>query len=208
MEIKLLTQNSKMKKASLKTYNFGITAYYSEKHKMVTCPNAKDCVALCYARQGTYNFKGVKNAYENRLGITLQDNFSELMINEIKAKKAQVIRIHDSGDFYSREYLQKWLKVIDAFPNVKFYAYTKSYDLFIGQKLPTNFTIIFSEGSKLPLDKNYRHAIVFESIDALKKAGYIDASIDDTNAWNNDSTKIGLVYHGNKKVNNDIFVKG
>lgn len=203
---KLLTQNSKMKKATMKTFNFGITAYYSERYKMLTCPKAKDCIALCYARQGTYNFKGVKNAYENRLGITLQDNFSYLMINEIKDKKAKVIRIHDSGDFYSREYLHKWVKVINALPDVNFYAYTKSYDLFDNLKLPDNFIVIFSKGSSLELDLKNRHAIVFDSKESLLEAGYADASEDDTEAWSNSSNKIGLIYHGNKKTNNNVFV--
>jgi len=204
----LLTQNSKMKKASLKTFNFGITAYYSKKHNMFTCPQALTCVANCYARQGAYIWSNVNQAFENRLGITLQDNFPELMIDEIKRKKAQVIRIHDSGDFYSREYLQKWLKVIDSFPSVQFYAYTKSYDLFKGEKLPKNFIVIFSQGSKLKLDKKKRHAVVFESLDALKKAGYVDASVDDTVAWSSDNKKIGLVYHGNKKATKNGFIRG
>ena len=204
---KLLTQNSKMKKASLKTFNFGITAYYSDRFKFKTCPSALTCVANCYARQGTYTWGVVKNAYETRLGITLQDNFSELMIKEIKNKKAQVIRIHDSGDFYSLEYLKKWLKVIDNYPSVRFYAYTKSYKLFDEIKIPSNFTVIFSQGSTEKLDKNKRHAIVFNSVDNLIDSGYIDASVDDTNAWNNDNIKIGLVYHGNKKATNNGFIE-
>ena len=204
----LLTQNAKMRKASKKTFNFGITAYYSKKYNMLTCPSALTCVANCYARQGAYVWSNVAQAFEKRLGITLQDNFSELMIDEIRRKKAQVIRIHDSGDFYSREYLQKWLKVIDNFPEIIFYAYTKSYSLFKGENLPKNFIVIFSHGSKEKLDKKQRHALVFDSVDALKKAGYVDASIDDTIAWSSENKKIGLVYHGNKKATNNGFIRG
>jgi hypothetical protein len=130
------------------------------------------------------------------------------MIDEIKAKKAQVIRIHDSGDFYNREYVTKWLKIIDSLPNVKFYAYTKSYDLFEGVKIPSNFVLIFSEGSKLPLNTEKRHARVFDSIESLNKAGYVNANENDTEAWNNPSNKIGLVYHGSKKMVDNGFIKG
>ena len=205
-KINLLTQNAKMKKSSIKTFNFGITALYSERYSMKTCPSAKECAVNCYARQGTYTWTPVKNAYENRLGITLQDNFSELMIDEIKRKKAQVIRIHDSGDFYSREYLQKWLKVMDNLPNVKFYTYTKSYSLFEAENLPDNFIVIYSQGSSENMPINKRHARVFLTEDALNEAGYVNATNDDTIAWQSDNINIGLIYHGNKKPTLNKFI--
>jgi hypothetical protein len=52
------------------------------------------------------------------------------MIAELGAPKFQDrwVRIHDSGDFFSDEYTQAWLRVMRARPTVLFYAYTKFTD--------------------------------------------------------------------------------
>lgn len=202
----LLTQNDKMKKASVRTFNFGIPAYQSA-NGTKTCPFAKDCVSNCYARQGAYLWGTVKAAYEYRLTVSQQDDFVDVMIKEIKKKKAQAIRIHDSGDFYSREYVSKWLKIIDAMPNVQFYAYTKSIPYFDGVSLPSNFVLIFSNGGEIVVEDSDRHSQVFATLEDLIEAGYVNASEDDTVAWRDTNNKIGLVLHSRTKANKN-FVKG
>ena len=209
----LLSRNGKVKKSSNlqeTIYNFGIPAYYSPVQRLATCPMAGQCAKGCYARSGPYNFSNVKDAYEARLVATLSDNFSDLMLAEIKPKlktairkdKQLVIRIHDSGDFYSPEYVFKWLNVINELPNVHFYAYTKMVHYFKYRlDIPDNFTIINSYGGKLDhlIDvNNDRHSMVFDSLESLLQAGYDDASNDDTVAYKSVSGKIGLVYHGFK----------
>jgi hypothetical protein len=67
------------------------------------------------------------------------------MVNELKSRRKRVVRVHESGDFYSVEYFRKWLKIARKLPNIQFYAYTKSW--FIAQhleELTDNFVIIFS----------------------------------------------------------------
>ena len=55
--MKLLTQNSKLKKTSkaldLRVFNFGIPAYKTASGKL-TCPMADECIKFCYARKGAY----------------------------------------------------------------------------------------------------------------------------------------------------------
>ena len=36
------------------------------------------------------------------------------------------VRVHESGDFYSQEYANKWETIAKSFPNLRFFAYTKS----------------------------------------------------------------------------------
>ena len=201
--MELLTQNSKLKKTSeelgKRVFNFGITAYKTSTGKVV-CPFAKDCIKYCYAKKGAYSWSNVKPAFEKRYNITKKENFASLMIEQVKRKKADYIRIHDSGDFYSKKYLNKWLTVAEQLPNVKFYAYTKSHDFFRGLQLPDNFDIIFSEGSKLDhkINKDIeRHASIFKTKEELKEAGYTDASKLDLYATKFFTTnnKIGLIYH-------------
>ena len=127
--MQLLTRNSKIRKSEKRTFNFGIPAYQSTTG-LKTCPNAGACAKGCYALAGAYRFSNVAQAFERRLAVTQSNEFIDLMLKEIDANRAERIRIHDSGDFYSEEYLQRWLKIIRARPHVEFYAYTKMISLF------------------------------------------------------------------------------
>jgi len=198
----LLTQNAKMKKTSkennAKIFNFSIPAYKTKDGK-VTCPFADSCVKYCYAQKGNYTrFPVVQELMEEKYKISKTNTFIPLMNEEIKKKKATHVRIHDSGDFYSPTYLQKWLDIATQNKDVIFYAYTKSIKFFVdGLKLPKNLKIIFSEGSKTDnlIDVNkHRHARIFKSKELLKAAGYIDASSNDLKAITSNK-RVGLVYH-------------
>lgn len=212
---KLLVKNKKIAASANDTYtlyNFGIPAYKSVQG-LVTCPMAGQCAVGCYAQSGAYAWGNVQKAYEFRLLQTQQDNFPELLQKELIPKiktalrqsKQLVIRIHDSGDFYSVKYIRSWLTIIQNNPTVKFYAYTKMLPIFkrlqANGEIPNNFTIIYSEGGtadKLVNCQEDRHARVFPSKEALVVAGYDDASKDDTVAFNSSTGKIGLIYHGFK----------
>lgn len=211
-----LTRNSKMLKSKSATvYNWGIPAFISETG-LKTCPKAGICAAGCYAMSGTYMFKNTKNAYERRLSLSLSDQFENVMIEELtyilnKAKLPVYIRIHDSGDFYSKEYLEKWLRIMEVFPEIKFYAYTKEVKMLksIKDSLPDNFTVIFSLGGKedgLINVHNDRHSAVFKDLRVLVANGYEDASNDDLVALG-PNKKIGLIYHQNKKYENSKWDK-
>jgi len=189
----LLTQNSKLKSTSLennaKIYNFGIPA-------KETCFGADKCKAFCYADKGMYLF--AKKAQNARFELSKTDDFCLAMLIDIIEKGLTHVRIHDSGDFYSREYLHKWFKIMDALPHVTFYAYTKAIPLFMGEKLPTNFTLIYSYGGKydhMINPETDRHSKIFASAEELTAAGYIDASSNDLNAINASTNKIGLIIH-------------
>lgn len=203
--MKLLTQNSKIKSSGLthgyNIYNFGITA---GKY----CPYAGQCAidGGCYAQQGAYIWGNVAPVFEQRGIITQGDDFIPMMEKEIQNKYNRLkdgmklaIRIHDSGDFYSVQYLDKWLNIIRNFTLVDFYAYTKSIPIIRSRKLPNNFTDILSEGGKLDhlIDrKKDRHSRVFQTLDQLLDAGYVNATKDDAQAFLNPNHNIGLVYHG------------
>ena len=194
-----LSTNSKLKRDGI--YSFGIPAYKS-KTGLVTCPAASKCIKGCYARNGLYNMPSVSKAQEARLALALDSElFIAVMDTEIRKRKVRVCRIHDSGDFFSAEYRDAWFAIMGYNPNVRFYAYTKNIPLFHGITLPSNFTLIYSEGGKYDsaIDRHsQRHSRVFESIEALKAAGYVDTTEHDKNAYESENHRIGLVYHGSK----------
>jgi len=199
----LLTQNSKIKKNKLKTFNFGIPAYKSVSG-LFTCPNAKDCIKGCYARQGAYIWSNVADVFEERLKATQSEFFAVDMIEAIIMSGAEQIRIHDSGDFYDASYLCKWFTVMKALPYVKFYAYTKQTSLFKMydglNAIPDNFTYLFSFGGHQDHLINVvtdRHCKVFSSSEELERAGYINAT-DNDELCLTDNHRVGIVYHGFK----------
>ena len=212
---KYLRQNKKIKESGTDNalvYNFGIPAFRS-KDGTKTCPNAGACAAGCYAKQGAYRWSNVANAYEERLALTKTDSFKLVIADEIskllakaqKQGKKLFIRIHDSGDFYSHEYLAKWVDIIDAFPWVTFYCYTKQIEMFkrVKNELPDNFKVCFSFGGKQDhlIDiTTDRHSTVFANKAMLDHYQYTDASKNDLVAI--ESRCIGLVYHGAKAWRN------
>jgi len=141
----LLTQNAKMRKASLKTYDFALPA--GDK----TCIGASTCLNYCYATRGFYKMPTVKAKHAFNHECSKLDSFHQMINGEIatlKLKGLEAIRIHSAGDFYSREYLHKWLKIITDNPSIDFYAYTKSIPLFINAPIPFNFKVVYSTGGK------------------------------------------------------------
>ena len=215
----LLSQNSKLKATSRKNkidvYNFGIPAFKS-KTGLRTCPNAGACASGCYAQSGAYRFSNVAAAFEARLVATTKDDFPVQVGAEIlKALKTAtkrghklVIRVHDSGDFYSPRYQLSWYHVARAFPEVLFYAYTKQVvqSVALSGAQPLNFTLIYSMGGLQDkfIQATDRHSKVFESLADLTKAGYADASSDDLVALG-ENAKIGLVYHHAKSYSNTLW---
>ena len=199
----ILTQNSKLKKTSkhfgVKVFNFGIPAYRSATGK-VTCPFAGGCVKFCYAKKGAYIWKNVRPAFEKRYELTRSNKFIDKINAEIIIKEPDYVRIHDSGDFYSPEYLQKWLAVAIHNPRVRFYAYTNSIQMVKDVELPDNFDVIFSDSGKqkhLINEEEDRHTKIFHSHNELISAGYADASNFDLMAtkWFNKTNKVGLIFH-------------
>ena len=199
----LLTQNSKLKKTSkslgLRVFNFGIPAYKSASGKL-TCPFADACVKFCYAKKGAYIWSNVQPAFEKRYQLSKTDDFVNKMNQEIAKKRPDYVRVHDSGDYYSRAYLDKWLAVAIHNPHVRFYSYTNCVEMLKNANLPDNYDIIFSDSGKqkhLIDETKDRHTRIFHSHSKLISAGYVDASSIDLMAtkWFNKTNKVGLIFH-------------
>lgn len=123
-----------------------------------TCPGAGECQLFCYARKGGYvMFPASSMSAAQALNFLVNDpeGYMATVNQEITALKAKtdragiqlVVRWHDAGDFFSKEYLDLAYDIARANPDVKFYAYTKMGDVATGSH-PPNFIINFSSGSK------------------------------------------------------------
>lgn len=166
-----------------------------------TCPGALGCRGACYAKQGSYTWKATVAARKRALDCTLTDTFVADAIADIKRMRGVgVVRIHDSGDYYSQEYLDKWIAIAQAFPDIIFYSYTKSATLDFNAA-PSNFRVTFSLAGKHDalVDMSKSHARIFATVEDMERAGYIDGGKSDAPAIQG-LVKIGLPYHGTRKL--------
>lgn len=111
--------------------------------RKLACPGRTDiCARGCYQAisEEMLKEKGRDSQvlYSRKLNWFLaeQDDFVERILKEIMRRKPKadqriIFRIHASGDFYSEEYLKKWMKITLITKlknkNYDFVAYTKSY---------------------------------------------------------------------------------
>ena len=184
---------------------------------VVHCPMAGACKQYCYATTGHQAFRNGVLRRARAFLATQQADFVPRMVVEVgKAVKrgAKAIRIHDSGDFYSWEYLAAWFWIASHFPDVRFYAYTKMVTLvktaYSKNLVPDNFRLIQSLGGLADsrIDRSLPHSRIFGNLVDLKAAGYMDASESDAPAAFSSSPLVGLVIHGAKQKKFDVSVMG
>lgn len=114
-------------------------------------------------------------------------------------KKANIVRIHVSGDFFNESYFLAWLQVAKLRPNVLFYAYTKSLIYWVNyiKEIPSNLVLNASEGGKLDaqiLEHGLKFAKVVYSPEEAEKLGL---SIDHTDeAAYKTKESFALLIHG------------
>jgi len=126
----------------------------------------------------------------------------------------QAVRIHDSGDFFNRDYLYGWIRLAEQFSEILFYAYTKEVQMLEEAKpdLPPNFQIVYSMGGKqdVLVDKDtMRHADVFPDLEAIEIAGYMSQHPSDLLCVLLPSMRVGIpqnnIKHFKKRLGDKTF---
>ncbi len=56
-------------------------------------------------------------------------DFVQDMVDDIRKKKALVVRIHVAGDYYDVPYINKWKQIVVKSPTTRFFTYTRSWRL-------------------------------------------------------------------------------
>ena len=106
------------------------------------CPfRSAGCEKVCYATKGNHVFPSVKKSRSRSHEESKRDDFPLRMeytiryhMNTKRYKgNVMIIRIHESGDFYSVQYLRKWLEIWKNLEgeSVLFVFYTKSFPFFL-----------------------------------------------------------------------------
>jgi hypothetical protein len=152
--MKKLDMEISVSKGNMKVGNIGSFSLPPIK----SCPNCSFCVQKdkgikCYALKAYTMYAATRAAYDRNFWVTKRYlSLFEKQIREfLDDYKGPFFRIHVSGDFYSQGYLDAWKRITADYPNIRFLAFTKAFDLNYS-KMPANMKIIWSV---MPGMKNY-----------------------------------------------------
>ena len=109
-----------------------------------------NCQFRCYAASMEARYTEVRKAHWRNfdaLRKLTQEEMVELILSSIP-KTSKIVRIHASGDFFSKRYFQAWIKVATIRADVQFFGYTKVLP-YINIPKPENFRLIYSFGGKM-----------------------------------------------------------
>ncbi len=107
----------------------GCIALKKEGGKVKTC--YMDKLAKAYPALGEslkFNTEQLKNKSIDEMVVSLTE-MMQLFINK-GAGNIFYFRLHYSGDFFSVDYVKAWDIVLKRFPEIQFWVYTRSFDLF------------------------------------------------------------------------------
>lgn len=90
-----------------------------------TCPC--DCIG-CYAKTGNYNYSTTIQALAIRtiLARNYIDWLERAIMAQIEADHIKFVRIHASGDFIDKPYIEMWQRIVEACKSAIFWTYTKN----------------------------------------------------------------------------------
>ena len=109
-----------------------------------TCLPSRWCEEHCYGLQGRFLWNSVKASHQWRYEQSLKTDFVRKMVAEIRQRRSiTFVRIHITGDFYSREYINKWAIIARARPYVTFRTNTKRIDFleYMKKVFPKNMVV-------------------------------------------------------------------
>lgn len=95
---------------------------------IVTCPGKTPfCDHYCYGLKGQFTAVSIKEKNDKRLDASLEDDFADIIVGEIRKAIAPAFRLHVIGDFYTRDYVEKWIEIAERLPTIIFFGSTRSW---------------------------------------------------------------------------------
>jgi glycerophosphoryl diester phosphodiesterase len=152
----LLNENIHLSEGNIKSKNTDDVFFLTwSLPSRITCPYKTDlCQKKCFAKKNE-TFAGVRNSRQKNLEETKKESFVkdiieileyQLLRKATKNKKVYV-RIHTSGDFYSKDYFDKWVQIAENFKTnekILFQAYTKSIPYIKEDLSSVNIHLVYS----------------------------------------------------------------
>jgi hypothetical protein len=167
--------------------------------------DGKDQVFRCFAASQEALYTNTRNArwhnYDLLKKLKTASKMTDLIVDSLPPK-ADTVRVHVSGDFFSQVYFDAWMAVARLYPKKKFYAYTKSIPYWLERRetIPENFNLTSSKGGRsddlIELNKLKYAEVVFTEDQAIELNLELDH--DDSHAYDGKES-FGLLIHGSQK---------
>lgn len=110
----------------------------------------------CYSLSGWRNVVPYLRQLQNTIMLRLPTKTTviNMSLKQVQAKEPKaVVRLYVDGDFDSLETLEFWMHICERYPQMRFYGYSKSWDIFLAYdkkhngKWPANYLLNLSNGS-------------------------------------------------------------
>ena len=116
-----------------------------------TCPGKTAvCARVCYAGKAARIYKTARESRQRNYVLSLHPDFAKHMMAEVIQRGFDKVRLHESGDVYSQEYLEKLFEACQGCAGTQFLMYTKSFHLDWALK-PDNLVVYWSTDSSTDL---------------------------------------------------------
>jgi len=225
---KLLTDNNaktiKGEKQGWKTFILYMSPFNQNSQGINLCPHAsKGCSKACLFGSGRGSMSTVEKGRKNKTEMYLHDRtlFMNMLVKEITkhSKKFDklAIRLNGTSDIRFEKLKVNGKTLMDLFPNVQFYDYTKNPFRF-KSPLPKNYHLTFSrsednhEIAMELLNKGINVAMVFDSLPkSFNGVEVINGDLSDLRFEDNKGVIVGLKYKkltGKGVDNEEVFKSG
>ena len=147
-----------------------------------------------------------KTMYSNGNQAMLLRDLIDMSLTVTKPKK--LIRVHESGDFWTEEYMRAWMLVAKQRPNQTFYAYTKSLNMWLNLKdqIPSNFYLTASKGGNLDAIINKNPDVFIRTSQVVyteQEAADLGLEIDHDDSHCLGDKPFALLVHGSQRANTE-----
>lgn len=146
-------KNKELKNGDLMTKdNVKVKTYLFSLPPIVSCLNCNSCKSDCFALKSYHQYPSTMALWDYNFNLVKNDLFKlyDKLDNQLKriarSKGAKMVRIHQSGDFYSQNYLNMWCDLIAKYPMITFFGYTKVNEILDFSRMDqlTNCNIVRS----------------------------------------------------------------
>jgi hypothetical protein len=191
-----------------------------------TCPFAKECLSKahpltgkiadgkhtkfrCFAASSESQYKNARTMRWDNFGLLHRKTSLDManLISLSLPKGVKLLRIHESGDFFSQDYFDAWLSVASRNPHVLFYAYTKAIPFWLARldNLPSNIRLTASLGGThddLAIKHNLKTSYVAFSEEAANIRG-LEIDHNDSLAYGPNEKSFALLIHGTQPAGSE-----
>ncbi len=109
-----------------------------------------NCKFRCYAASIEVRYPNSRRAHWHNFDMLrkLSSNDMAWLILASIPEGVKIVRIHASGDYFSKRYFQAWVKVAEIRTDVQFFGYTKILP-YVNAYKPENYRLVYSFGGKM-----------------------------------------------------------